>query len=213
MAPTIHTWRISDPAALSAGDQTTLATGLRYHLAVASLHSALVQVGGRQQAYLSLAGCPGCATDRCDMGCRTDLLRRVLRAAGGQAGHLERVAEGLTTQGYRAFLWAWPAQPEADPIDGSLLAGWPRARLVAQWRKMGRQRLQVSALIALGGDADGPPLAPRLAAQGWGAQPVPALLRSGAADPRWPLAHLRGGVWNQAPWIALPAARTAEVPA
>lgn len=213
MTASLSTWRISDAAALAGGDLATLATGLRHHLAVADLHSALVQIGDRQQAYVSLSGCPGCAAGRCVEGCRVDLLRRALRAAGGRAVALEPVAEGLNPLGYRSFLWAWPARRDATPLCGELLAGWQRARLVVHWHALPQRRLWASALLALGGEVDGPPLAPRLAEAGWSVQAVPSLLQWGAAEPRWLLAGLCGAVWSRSPWLALPVAQTVEVPA
>jgi hypothetical protein len=209
----MRTWRITtDSAAIIAGDQMSLSSGLRYHLAVAPLYSAIVQIGDRQQAYVTLEGCSGCAIGHCVEGCRTDLFRRVLSAAQGGGmtpDPLELVRGGLKTSGYQQLFWVWPARRDAPPLRGDVLAGWSRARMVMQWgtRRAGNGR--ISTMIALGGETAGPPIRPQLAAWGWATRAVPPFMLPWASDPHWPLFSLSSGMWHQPPWLMLPTAHTA----
>jgi hypothetical protein len=54
-----HLWRIANLPSQPAGQLDTLAAGLRTHLHFADLQTTLVQIGGRQQAYVALGGCAG----------------------------------------------------------------------------------------------------------------------------------------------------------
>lgn len=183
-------------------DLEALGRGLRHHLAHDAITSIVVRIGVAQRAYVALTGCPGCATGRCERGCRVQLLGRTLRAAFGEAASLTLIRRGLEPSGYQHSLWAWPL-PGAVPFAGELLAGWPRARVVLTWHP-GTKRLPLSALITLGGaDTDaGLALAPRLRAQGWSCWAVPPPLhRLLLTHPLSPLARLRRGAWSGAPWL------------
>lgn len=200
-------WRISNDLWATAGslaDEHALARGLRAHLASVGLCSAVVQVGAAQRAYLALQGCEGCALDRCLPGCRVGLLRRTLRAALGKDAHLTLIRRGLDPFGYQHFLWAWPAGKDARPLSGEVLVGWPRARVITRWR-LGRERWGVGATIALGGERQGPALAPRLRELGWTSRPIPPMLHRWATAPFGPLLGLRAGTWPGEPWLLLPA--------
>lgn len=198
-------WRI-DQADHLAGNPDVLAIGLRRHLRVAPLQSILVQLGNRQQAYFMLRGCAGCAVEQCVEGCHVDLLRRTLRAAGGIETTLQRIAHGLVPQLYRHILWAWPATRDTTPISAAILAGWPLARLTLRWTPGTTPR--VGALVALGGETEGPPVAPQLAACGWNALPIPPALH------RWagclPGEAIGSGSWRYDPWLLTPTQHQVE---
>lgn len=195
-------WRLG-PAIPPDPDHDALSAGLCNHLAHAGIGTCLIQIAEAQRAYVALAGCPGCQMGRCVVGCRVELLRRTLRAALGERATLTLVRRGLDPLGYRRVIWAWPASAGAQPIDGAILAGWPRARMALSWRPSGPRR-RVSALIALGG-AGGPDVTGPLRAHGWACQEAPTLARRWLADPFGPVAHWRSGALGGAPWLLLPA--------
>lgn len=183
-------------------DQGALVAGLRNHMAHDGLASCLVQIGAAQRAYVALQGCPGCATGRCSVGCRVELLRRTLRAALGEQVTLTPVKRGLDPLGYRRMLWAWPMSPSAQPLSGELLAGWPRARMAVHWRRGGARR-QVSALVCLGG-TDGPDMAARLRAHGWASLEAPAVAHRWLVNPFGAAAQWCGAAVAGEPWLLLP---------
>jgi hypothetical protein len=164
--------KIADPAAL---DQ-----GLRAHLADASLWTGLVQVGTAQRAYLGVQGCSGCALGHCALGCRAGLIRRTLSAALGVEANSTLVRRGLDHADIRVAFWVWPAHPDAALLDGSLTAGWPRARLFLRWVPGSRR---VGGMVTLGGDAAGPELTSRLRAARWRALAIPPHARRWIAEP------------------------------
>ncbi len=143
-------------------DSAKLAEGMALHLEHADLLMVLMQVGDRQQAYLALAGCHGCALGRCEGACPRDLLRRMLskRFAGCD---LRSVPRGLATRHYHRFVTATPAQ-NARLLDGQLLSAWPEGRLVVHWRTAGRS-IRAGAVLAVG--VDGPDPVERLRTYGW----------------------------------------------
>ena len=184
----------------------TLARGLHNHLAHDHLTTVLVQIGTVQRAYVALVGCAGCVTGQCTVGCRVALLRRTLRAALGDTAVLTLVQRGLDPTAYQRLIWTWPTTKDGQPLDGTLLAGWARARLVLGWSR-GRPHPAASALVALSGD--GPELAPRLRARGWACQDVPRMVHRLFINPLSPLGHLRRGAWATSPWLVLPASEAA----
>jgi hypothetical protein len=205
--PPVTLWRISNSSWITADsivDAPSLALGLRAHLLGDELCSAVVQIGPGQRGYLALHGCEGCAHSRCLPGCRVELMRRTLRATMGEGTQLTIVRRGLDPLGYQRFLWAWPLKRDAQPLSGEVLAGWPRARMVARWCA-GQERWDVGAVIALGGEAAGPDVAPRLRECGWSTQPIPRLLTRWASDPFGLLLGLHRGRWQGEPWLLLPA--------
>jgi hypothetical protein len=203
---TFTLWRLSSEqlAATGSFDRATLAQGLGAHLTAAELWSAVVQVNAGQRPYVALHGCPGCAAGRCVTGCHVGLLSRTLRASMGVDTRLTLVRLGFETSGYQRYLWAWPAKKAAQPLGGEVLAGWPRARLLARWRP-GRDRWSVGAVIALGGEPAGPDLAPVLRERSWASQVIPQALHRWALNPFGLLLGLRAGQWRGEPWLMLPA--------
>lgn len=150
-----------------------LAQGLRRHLAVAPLLSVAVRIEARQQFYVALAGCGGCAHDRCVPGCRAELLRRTLRGAFGAAADVLLVARGLALRPYRRVALAWPT-PAARMPTGELLHAYGDARLTLSWRAAPKGLPRVSAML-LAGDA-GPDPAATLRACGWRSIALPRRL-------------------------------------
>lgn len=211
--PPFTLWRLSNTSWLTTAsvvDTHSLALGLRAHLLGDALCSAVVQIGAGQRGYLALRGCEGCAHSRCLPGCRVELMRRTLRATMGEHTRLTMLHRGLDPFGYQHFLWTWPAKKDAQPLSGEVLAGWPRARMIARWQP-GQEQWDVGAVLALGGETAGPDVAPRLQAYGWASQPIPAQLARWAPHPFGPLLGLRKGHWQAEPWLLLPApAATAQ---
>jgi hypothetical protein len=132
-----------------------LRAGLRRHLAVAPLLSVAVRIGRRQQAYVALEGCMGCAIDRCEPGCRVELLRRTTRGAFGSAGVLYHVPKGLAFRPYSRLALAWPGRG-ARMLTSELLRPYDDARLTLHWHAAGKGSLRVSALLAASGDGPDP---------------------------------------------------------
>lgn len=205
--PPFTLWRISNTSWITTGsvvDAHSLALGLRAHLLGDELCSAVVQIGAGQRGYLALHSCEGCAHNRCLPGCRVELMRRTLRATMGEDTQLTMVRRGLDPLGYQRFLWAWPSKKDAQPLSGKVLAGWPRARMIARWYP-GQDRWDVGAVIALGGEAAGPDVAPRLRERSWATQPIPPMLTCWASEPFGLLLGLRRSQWSGEPWLLLPA--------
>ncbi|NNJ12917.1 hypothetical protein EKD04_021550 [Chloroflexales bacterium ZM16-3] len=163
-------------------DTIALTEGLRLHLAHAPLTTVLVQIGDRRQSYVTLPGCDGCQHDRCEPGCRTEMLRRLLhQAAPGLT--LKPVMRGLATRPYTRVVLATPG-PRPQLLDAELMAQWPEARLALSWRSQ-RGRLHAGALLAVG--ADGPSPAVALHSRRWRSWPVPPAAGRALPSqrPRW----------------------------
>lgn len=179
------------------GRPEALAEGLRRHLAVAPLLNIAARIGARQQAYVALPGCGGCAHGRCLPGCRAELLRRTLRGAFGAGARLLPVARGLASRPYTRAALAWPT-PAARPLTAELLHPYDDARLCLSWLAAPGARLRLSALLALGAAGPGP--AETLSAHGWRALVLPAwLIPRAAALLKLPWA----GAWPLAPALLL----------
>lgn len=179
--------RISQPERLAAS--------LAVHLAHAPLASVLARIGDTTRAYLSLTGCAGCHTGRCQPGCHADLLTRALHAAGIAQPAL--IPGGLAC---RPFTRATLARPgaAAQPLDETLLAPWPEARLIVHWQ----DARTVAALLATSGDGPTPTTVLRRA--GW--LPVPLANRLPLAWARRPMPPTLPfpGRWQGEPFLLLP---------
>lgn len=193
-------WRLNGAApGLALADPEALPTGLRRHLRTAWLVTCLVQIRSRQQAYVGLVGCPGCAHGRCEAGCRVESLRRTLRAAAHPLA-LSPVRRGLAARPYTRHIVATPTR-HARPLPPAVLLPWAEARLTVTLRPGPRGRLLVGAALSVG--ADGPDPAATLRHLGWRAWRG---WRAGAPDfPSAP--QLRVWPYPGPPWLLLPTAR------
>ena len=125
-----------------------LELGLRRHLSGKSanyLTNTVVQIGSRQQAYVSLPGCNGCTEGRCLPGCRVELLRRTLCAACGASSAL-LWCKGLADRPYRTVVIARPG-PSAEPLQATLLHLYQEARLILHWSGGRTQQLAQTVLL------------------------------------------------------------------
>lgn len=190
-------WRINGASPdLALADPEALPTGLRRHLRTAWLTICLVQIHTRQQVYVALAGCPGCAHDRCEAGCRVEALRRTLRAAAHPLS-LGPVRRGLAERPYTRRAVAIPTR-RARPLDPTMLQPWAEARLTVTLRPGPRGRLLAGATLHVG--TDGPDPAAVLRQLGWRAWRG---WRTDAAGlPSAP--QLRVWAYPGAPWMPLP---------
>lgn len=160
---------LTDPTA-----QATLTTSLQRLSQVAHLHLVLIKRGHQARSYLATEGCPGCLHGRCEVGCRTDLLTRVLRQTAPQVT-LRHVPLGLIARPYARRWLAWPTTA-AQPLTADLLTGMAEARLILHWQPplLPRQPATLCALLLTGADsADG---AARLRTCGWQVVTLPAWL-------------------------------------
>lgn len=211
-------WRVALTADQPVARPDQLVLGLRRHLAVASLRAAVVQIGERQQAYIALDGCSGCAHGRCVEGCRVEALRRTLRAACGSSVALSLVKTGLSPRPYtrRYVLRPMPARSEdVAPLSGAHLRAWPEARLTVAWNAA--QKGVPSCAVTLHLGELGPEPSQELAALGWQATSRPFLVfpRRERPDPHLGLelgTRLRpdslfgtAAPWSRDPWLPMPA--------
>lgn len=149
-----------------------LELGLRRHLSgpsTNSIISTIVQIGPRQQAYVSLQGCSGCVEGRCAPGCRVELLRRTIRAAYGAAGTLH-LCSALADRPYRTLVIARPGT-NAEPLTSRLLHSYKEARLMLHWCGGRNAQLTQSALLLT--DADAHTTLSHLRDAGWLARSLP----------------------------------------
>lgn len=170
--PSRQLWRLTGAdLPLDTEARSSLARSLRLHVAHAPLDSVLMRIGVAEQAYVVLAGCRGCAWNRCEGGCRVALLRRAFGEHAPTLG-LAPVRGGLATRPYtRAVLGV----PVGDgPLQAELVQHWPEARLAVQWQPDRRREVTAAALLLVG--EDGPDPAGLLRERGWRAWPLPAAL-------------------------------------
>lgn len=213
-------WRVALTADQPVARPDQLVLGLRRHLAVASLRAAVVQIGERQQAYIALDGCSGCAHGRCVEGCRVEALRRTLRAACGSSVALSLVKTGLSPRPYtrRYVLRPMAARSEdVVPLSGAYLRAWPEARLTVAWNAA--QKGVPSCAVTLHLGELGPEPSHELAALGWQTISRPFLMfpRREQADPHLGLelgTRLRpdslfgtAAPWSGDPWLPMPTQR------
>lgn len=193
MAPIL--FRLDPAAPGDISQPKPLKTSLALHLAHAPLTTVLARIGDTTRAYLSLVGCAGCFAGRCHPGCRADLLSRALHAAGIAQPAL--IPGGLAC---RPFTRATLARPgaAAQPLDETLLAPWPDARLIVHWQ----DARTVAALLATSGDGPTPTTVLRRA--GW--LPVPLATRLPLAWARRPMPPTLPfpGRWQGEPFLFLP---------
>lgn len=195
-------WRLDGAAKHTFQNPARLATSLRVHLAHHDVIAVLMQLGGRQQLYLSLAGCPGCALGRCEAGCPRDLLGRALsRCFPGARMHA--VPGGLASRPYRRLVCATPGR-QPIPFDGAWLHNWPEARLVVHWRR-GAQ-LRVGAQLSV--PADGPPPQALMLEAGW--QPAQTFPFHRPGIPPIPAGVAAAGAWPDEPWLPLPVTSASD---
>ena len=176
-----------------------LTAGLQLHARYATLDSLLVRIGTEQQRYLMLMGCGGCTQERCEPGCRVELLRRML---GRHAPHLrlQIVAGGLAPRPYSRAALAFPGSGATLPVD--LLRPWSEARLLVSWRPgRGDSAMMVALLLLVG--ADGPDPRQAIRELGWRSWTIPnrLLLRWGGIA--MPLPLLGGRVGGPPPTLFL----------
>ena len=195
-------WRVEvgDGAAAPRVDQ--LALGLRRHLDVSGLVSITVRIADRQQSYVGLVGCGGCARARCLPGCLTEALRRTLCAAYGPSAALLRVQTGLSQRPYRRVSRLRPVVGVSPvPLDAATLAPWNEARLELVWTMHPLQRTTLLTSTLYVG-AEGPDPVEALAGQGWQIVGAP-LRRAPAPRPALPLLALGRTAFAGAPFLPL----------
>jgi hypothetical protein len=200
-----HLWRIANLPSQPAGQLDTLAAGLRTHLHFADLQTTLVQIGGRQQAYVALGGCAGCVHGRCVLGCRTELLRRLIQGTLGPQVQLQIVRKGLVRRPYREA-WLLCPMPSAEPLDGDALRGLPEARLTLDWshHPFFPEQLTGAGLLLSSVETK---LKAWFRACGWHALPVrQARLADWLASYHTRSLHLRGP-WEREPHLLLPVSK------
>jgi hypothetical protein len=200
-------WRLNteEPARLEVALERVIAP----YLAHSPLTAVLVRLGDATRAYLILHSCDGCKSGRCVPGCRADLLRRALRAE--RLGELVPVPSGLAKRPYRRLAYAVPRK-RAAVLTADLLARWPEARLVIQWRRAGSSGVACAAQLLV--SAVGPSPAAALRAQGWWALPVLRTLWRRSTAPA-PLPFPLRSPWGKPPFLPLPsqASETTTLPA
>jgi hypothetical protein len=190
-------------------DSIKLLRGLRQHLVFADLTSVLMQIGNRQQAYLLVQGCPGCAEDRCVAGCRAALLNRVVMGAFGATSRLSHIPKGLAPRPYARVYTLTPAST-ATMFEASTLAPWPEARLALHWCRVPKGAPLVAGVLAVG--EQGPDPVAALAERGWQVRSVrapfnrwgwlrPQLLRAVAPPLLRPLVLPAPKPWHRDPAI------------
>jgi len=169
-----HLWALAGTLPPDPTAQEKLGTTLTQHSQVTSLLLVRQQVGDQARSFLATEGCGGCLQHHCEVGCRTDLLRRTL-AATGDTITLRHIPLGLTARPYTQRWLAWPTKTTAPPgVD--LLDGMQEARLVLHWSPglLPRAPATLCALLLAGAeDTDG---AERLRAAGWQVLTVPAFM-------------------------------------
>lgn len=166
------TWRLVGHSRLLGEDaREALAEGLRLHLQHTPMDTVLMRIGARQQSYVALNGCAGCPWERCEPGCRVELLRRLL-AERAPTLRLEPIRGELAPRPYTRVALAIPRGDR--PLSGAMLQNWPEARLVVRWRPGHKGRLTAAALLLAGAEGADPSAA--LRAQGWRAWRLPAPL-------------------------------------
>lgn len=128
-----YLWALEGPVGGQTPErQAFLDAQLQQHVQVCSLHVIVQQVADHRRAYLFTEGCPGCLDERCEVGCRTDLVRRTMRRACPDLT-LRHVPMGFAPRPYTQRVLAWPL-PHARPIDGSFLDGMHDARVILHWQ-------------------------------------------------------------------------------
>lgn len=187
-------WRLELPGL--PHDVDRLSEGLRLHLAHAALTSTLVQIGGREQAYVAMGTCASCPSGRHRPGCRLALLEQLLRATWDEQASLMLAPLGLACRPYTRIVYAQPARASAALAQLDLTA-WSEARLVQDWQP-GRHGLTTAALLAV---ASGPDPIPRLHEHGWRAYPLPRPLRLRLAHQPIPGALWFRGIWSGVPML------------
>jgi hypothetical protein len=194
-------WRLNGlPVDRDLAAADALVTGLQRHLRTAWLISCLVQIQDRQQAYLSLVGCAGCMSERCEPGCRVEALRRTLRAVAPSLA-LSAVRRGLTPRPYTRAARAIPTR-QAQPLTGNILHAWADARLIVTLRPggmIGSAPLATGAALYVG--ADGPDPAPLLQTHGWRSWRQ----RTATAPDMPSTPQARVWAWPHPPYLLLPA--------
>lgn len=195
-------WRIQMPEREpAAAEQARLADGLRLHVAHEELGTILVRAGEVQRSYVTVTGCRGCARGHCEVGCRSDMFRRLLeRCVPGV--ELQLVSGGLAARPYTRFVLATP-QKGAAGLNGALLHSWPEARLVVSWRKGPQSQVYAAVLLAVG--EQGPAPHDGLDAKGWRAWPLPEVVRQRVMQAPLPAAPRVGQPRALIPSLLLPA--------
>lgn len=185
-------WRVQRQTVGMPAAVDVLVAGLRLHVVHSPLLTVAMQIGDEQRGYLILEGCPGCADDRCRIGCPAALLRRLV-ASQDLGLTLRAVAppQGLARRSYTRAAFAWP-RPTSTALESALLTSWEDARLVLYWRRYGSA---ICASVLLLAGAMGP--APRevLQSHDWRACAAPPLLLR-----RWNEAALPPALPFGAPW-------------
>jgi hypothetical protein len=175
-----------------------LANDLALHLRYAPIHTLLVQIGNRQQAYISSIGCVGCLQKRCEASCQMQLLRRML-VANRVATEIQIVPHGLMQRPYTRVACALPGK-HARALDTMLLTPWREARLWAAWRTMFGQQVVGVALAVHGA---GPSPGDVLREYGWHGCTFPAPIAAYATRPQ-PRMLPFGAIWRGLPFMLLP---------
>lgn len=158
-------WRLDTPRVLP---DEQLSQKLMLHLRYARISTLLVQIQSRQQCYMMTTGCADCRHDRCQPGCHTQLLRRILHNYGL---NMQPVPQGLAARPYTQLLLALP-MPQAQLPTALDLAAWPEARLQLTWSMSGQQ-LRLALLLALTAAPDN--ALDMLRRKGWRALQLPRL--------------------------------------
>lgn len=174
---TTRLWALTGTVPTDPADQERLAHGLQQHVQVVSLQLVLQQMGSQTRTYLATEGCGGCLHRHCEVGCRTDLLRRTLQATCPQM-ELRHVPLGLAARSYTHRWLAWPTK-RAQPLTTELLSGWADARLMLHWQPALLPRHPATLTALLLTDADATDGAARLRSAGWKPLHLPGWLPIG----------------------------------
>ena len=148
--------------------------GLRRHLqsnGANLLISTVMQIGQRQQAYVSLFGCAGCRDGRCAPGCRVELLRRTLRAAYGPTAAVNPCV-ALAQRPYQTIAVARPG-PTSQPLTPAFVHRYGEARLMVHWQGERKEGIYTNSAILLT-DADATRTRQDMADLGWACRVFPA---------------------------------------